>query len=64
MDISVTVQDFKMKLSVHVLKIPLEGTVSQIFDLGLSFHFMSKNGLFFVIFLAFFSRLYKIKTRT
>ena len=44
MDISLTVQDFNMKLSVYVLEILLEGTLSQIFDLGLSFHSMSKNG--------------------
>ena len=28
----------------------LEGTVSQIFYLGLSFHFMTKNGKLFVFF--------------
>ena len=44
MDISVTFKDFKMKFSMHVLKVLLEGTVSQIFDLGFSFYFMSKNG--------------------
>ena len=30
--------------------IHLEGTVSQIFNLGPSFYFMSKNGKLFVIF--------------
>ena len=44
MDISVTVQDFNMKSSMHVLKVLLERTRSQIFDLGLSFYFMSKHG--------------------
>ena len=28
----------------HVSNIPVEGTVSQIFVLGLSFYFMAKNG--------------------
>ena len=44
MDISVTVKDSNMKFPLDVLKVVLEGTVSQIFDLGLSLHFMSKNG--------------------
>ena len=33
-----------LKLWMHVANIHVEGTVSQIFDLGLSFCFMSKNG--------------------
>ena len=33
-----------LKFSVHVPNIHVEGTVSQIFVLDLSFHFMSKNG--------------------
>ena len=41
----------------------MEGTVSQIFYLGPSLNFMSKNGYFFTIFLTKFSRFYKIKTR-
>ena len=32
-----------MKFSMDVLKVLLKEIVSQIFDLGLSFHFMSKN---------------------
>ena len=64
MVISVTVQDFNMKFSMHVLEVLLEGRVSEIFDLGLSFYFMSKNGLLFVFFLTYFSRLHKIQTRT
>ena len=44
MDISFIVQDFSMRFSMHVLKVLLEGSVSQIFDLGFSFYFMSKNG--------------------
>ena len=35
---------FDMKFSVCALEIPPEGSMSQIFDLGLSFYFMSKNG--------------------
>ena len=33
-----------LKFSMHVTNIHVEGTVSQIFYLGLSFCFMSKNG--------------------
>ena len=33
-----------LRLCIHVDNIPSEGKVSQIFYLGLSFHFMSKNG--------------------
>ena len=33
-----------LKLWVHVTNIHVEGMVSQIFVLYLSFHFMSKNG--------------------
>ena len=33
-----------MKFSTGLNNIPLEGTVSQIFYLGLSFYFMVKNG--------------------
>ena len=29
-----------MKFSINVLKVLLEGTVSEVFDLGLSFYFM------------------------
>ena len=29
---------------MYILKVFLEGSVSQIFDLGPSFHFMAKNG--------------------
>ena len=43
-DISVTIQDFDLRFSVCVLKVMFEGSMSQIFDLGLSFDFMSKNG--------------------
>ena len=53
MDISVTLKDFKMKFSMHVLKVLLEGTVSQIFYLGLSFYFIKKRVTF-----CYFSKLF------
>ena len=64
MDISVTLKDFKMKFSMHVLKVLLEGTVSQIFYLGLSFYFIKITGNFLLFFKTVFSRLHKIKTGT
>ena len=44
MDISVIVQNFSTNLFMHVLKVLPEGSLSQIFYLGLSFYFMTKNG--------------------
>ena len=44
MDISLTIYIINLKLSVSILNVPLEGSVSQIFDLGPSFYFMTKNG--------------------
>ena len=32
-----------LRFCIHVDNVPPEGTVSQVFDKGLSFHFMSKN---------------------
>ena len=43
-DISITIQVIDLKFSVCDPHITLEGSVSQNFDLGLSFYFMSKNG--------------------
>ena len=43
-DISVTIHVFDLKFCFHILKVPLEGSVSQILYLGLSLYFMSKNG--------------------
>ena len=43
--------------------IHLEGTVSQIFNLGPSFYFMSKKGNFLSFFATKSSRFHKIKTR-
>ena len=46
--ITIPCEDFKFcLLSPHIHS---EGTVSQIFDLGLSFYFMSKNGKHFLKF--------------
>ena len=39
-----------LRFCIHVDNIPPEGIVSQIFDLGLSFHFLSKNGSLFSYF--------------
>ena len=44
MDISVTIKDFELKFSMWYPNIPLEGSMSQNFNLGPSFYFMSKNG--------------------
>ena len=44
MNISVTIYDIDLRFSVYILKVPLEGRVSQFFYLGPSFHFMAKNG--------------------
>ena len=57
MNISVTIEVFDLNFSMYALKVPLEGSVSQIFDLGLNFYFMSKT------FKAFLSKSYKIRTR-
>ena len=44
MDISVTIHIIPLKFSVCILKVLLEGSVSQFSYLGPSFHFMAKNG--------------------
>ena len=44
MDISVTIYIIQLTFSVWVLKVLLEGSSSQIYYLGPSFHFMAKNG--------------------
>ena len=50
--ITIACKDFKIcLLSPHIHS---EGTVAQIFDLGLSFYFMSKNGKHFLKFLSIF----------
>ena len=50
MDISVTIYVSDLKFSVYVLKVPPEGTFSQNFDFGLSFHIMSKKRVTFCYF--------------
>ena len=53
-----------MKLLPLVHTIQMEGTVSQIFDIGHSFYFMIKNRkLFVVVFLTFTLHFIKCKTR-
>ena len=44
MDISLNIYTLVIKFYTGVLIIPLEGTMSQIFNLGLGFYFMTKNG--------------------
>ena len=44
MDISLNICFSEMKFCTLANKIPREGSVSQNFDLGLSFYFMTKNG--------------------
>ena len=44
MDFSVTIYIIKLKFCVCILKVLPEGSVSQFFYLGPSFHFMAKNG--------------------
>ena len=50
MDISVNIYIIDLKFSVCILKVLVEGSVSQIFYLGPSFYLMTKNGQLFVIF--------------
>ena len=44
MDISANIRVTEIKFSTEINNIHTQGTVSQIFYLGLSFYFMSKNG--------------------
>ena len=43
-EISLNIKARLMQFYTHVKNIHIEGTVSQICDIGLSFNFMSKNG--------------------
>ena len=62
MDISVTIYDIDLRFSVYILKVPLEGSVSQLFYLGPSFHFMAKKRVTFCLFNAKqYSTFHKIK---
>ena len=47
-----------------ILKVLLEGSVSQIFYLGPSFHFDKKRVTFGLFFAKQFSTFHKMKTRT
>ena len=49
---SVTIAYEDLKCCLHSLHTHSEGTVSQIFYLGLSFYFMSKNGKHFLKFVS------------
>ena len=49
---SVTIAYKDLKFCVLSFHIHSDGTVSQIFDLGLSFYFMSKNGKHFLKFVS------------
>ena len=46
-----TIYLIDLSFSVYILKVLLEGSVSHIFYLGPSFHFMAKNGQLFVFFM-------------
>ena len=48
-DISVMLENFQLKLSMHVLKVLLERSMSRIFNIGLGFEFMLRNGELFVM---------------
>ena len=50
MDISVTNNSTRINFLPCVHNIYMEGTVSQNFDIGLSFYFMTKNGKLFAFF--------------
>ena len=63
MDISLGICLLSMKFCTVSHRILLEGSVSQIFYLGLSFYFMPKKGNFLTFFKTFFSRFHKMKTK-
>ena len=50
MNISITPEWISVRLLPVVDSTQMEGTVSQIFDIGPSFYFMIKNGKLFVMF--------------
>ena len=53
MDIFVAIYHFKLRFSVCIHKVLPERSMSQNFDLGLSFYFMQKNWVTFYPFLIF-----------
>ena len=62
MDTSLNICFSGMKF-VMVVHIPLEGTMSHILDLGLSFY-VKKTGNFWSLFKTLFSRFHKKETKT
>ena len=62
-DLKLTIVFTTLQLCSLIENVHLEGTVSQIFNLGPSFCFMSKTGNFLLFFATKFSRLNKIKTK-
>ena len=52
-DFSLNITFPRLKLYRYFLNIVTEGTISQILLLGLSFCFMSKNGIFYFYFLQY-----------
>ena len=56
------IKDIFFKLSGRINNNLMEGTVSQNFDLGPSFHFTTENRKFLLIFAYYYSRFPKIKT--
>ena len=47
MDISVNIAHTSFRFETCILEIQMAGSVSQNFDIGLSFHFMKSRKLFF-----------------
>ena len=63
MDISVTIRSFELRFSVCNPNIPLKRSLSQNFDLGPTFYFMSKTGNFSPFFKVLISTFDKMKTK-
>ena len=60
----VTIYVIDLRFVVCILKVLLEGSVSQIFNVGPSFFLCQKTGNFLSFFAKQFSTFHKIKTRT
>ena len=54
---------YRLQICLFTLYTHLEGTVFQIFNLGLSFYFMTKIGKLLIYFANTISKLHKTKTR-
>ena len=61
MDISVNIYIIDLEFSMCILEVLVEGSMSQIFDLGPSFYFMTKKGNFLSFFSIQISTFHKIK---